>query len=105
MSYLFKLDCLGNPCKVVEKAYYPCIEKVLYDLTFCNPLGINMFSHLRLCCLQFILGHRTRLLNAFARVKSINSKKRGSTIEEEDKSSEGEKLQTEKKKKKLELSR
>jgi len=31
-----------NPGKVVEIGYYPCMENILYDLTFCDPLGINI---------------------------------------------------------------
>ncbi len=36
-----KLNCSIKPDKVVEMGYYPCIENILYDLIFCDPLGIS----------------------------------------------------------------
>ena len=37
-----KLNHSIKPDKVVQMGYYPCIENILYDLTFCDPLGINI---------------------------------------------------------------
>jgi len=39
-----KLNCSIKPRKVVEMGYYPCNENILYDLTFCDPLGISIFN-------------------------------------------------------------
>jgi len=60
-----KLNQSINPGKVVEMGYYPYMENILYDLTFCDRLGINISSppealHAILFC------HGTHLLNAFA---------------------------------------
>jgi len=68
-----KLEQTSDPKKVAEKGYYLCVETILYDLTFCNPLGINISSPPE-ALHAILLGHGTRLLNAFARVESIKSK-------------------------------
>jgi len=60
-----KLNRTINPGKVVEMGYYPCMEKILYDLTFCDPLGINISTPPE-ALHAILLGHGTHLLNAFA---------------------------------------
>jgi len=63
-----KLNRTINPGKVVEMGYYPCMENILYDLTFCDPLGINISTPPE-SLHAILLGHGTRLLNAFARLE------------------------------------
>jgi len=48
--------------------YYPCMENILYDLTFCDPLGI-IISTPPEALHAILLGHGTHLLNAFARLQ------------------------------------
>jgi len=66
--------------------YYPCMENILYDLTFCDPLGINISTPPE--ALHAILpGHGTHLLNAFARLekeKKEQKEKKKKHDEEED---------------------
>jgi len=57
-----------NPRKVVEKGYYPCTKNILYVRIFCDPLGINISSPSE-ALHTILLGHDTRLLNAFARLE------------------------------------
>jgi len=69
-----KLNQSINPGKVVEMGYYHCMENILYDLTFCDLLGINISTppedlH------AILLGHGTGLLNALQDWKK-NKKKR-----------------------------
>jgi len=45
-----------KPEKVVEMGCYPCIENILYDLTFCDPLGINISTPPEACMLFLYLG-------------------------------------------------
>jgi len=61
-----KLNRTINPGKVVEMGYYPCMENILYDLTFCDPLGINISTPCPEALHVILLG--THLLNAFARL-------------------------------------
>jgi len=63
-----KLNCTIKPDKVVEMGYYPCMENILYDLTFCDPLGINISTPPE-ALHAILLGHGTCLLNAFARLE------------------------------------
>jgi len=44
------------------------MENILYDLTFCDPLGINI-STLPEALHAILLSHGTHLLNAFVRLK------------------------------------
>ena len=68
--------------------YYPCMENILYDLTFCDPLGINISTPPE-ALHAILLGHGTHLLNAFARLekeqkerkrKMMGKKKRNRTV-------------------------
>jgi len=62
------------------------MENILYDLTFCDPLGINISTPSE--ALHAILpGHGTRLLNVFARLekeKKEQKQKKKKNDEEED---------------------
>jgi hypothetical protein len=37
-----RLSTLTKPQDVVKMGYYACTENILYELTFCDPLGINI---------------------------------------------------------------
>jgi len=71
----------------VEMEYYPCMENILYDLTFCDPLGINISTPPE-ALHAILLGHGTCLLNAFARLekekKEQKEKKKKDDGEEEE---------------------
>jgi len=45
-----KLDHSIKPEKVVEMGYYPRIENIPYDPTFCDPLEINFNSYSSFAC-------------------------------------------------------
>ena len=56
-----------NPQYVKDQGYYPCKQNILQELTFCDPLGLNVsvppeVLHAILLC------HGTRALNAFSRL-------------------------------------
>jgi len=78
-----KLNRLECPQKVVEMGYYPCIENILYDLTFCDPLGINISTPPE-ALHAILLGHGTRLLNAFARLEKEKKDVEEDSEDEED---------------------
>jgi len=66
------------------------MENILYDLTFCDPLGINISTPPE-AFHAILLGHGTCLLNAFARLekeqkeqKEKKKKDDGDGEEEED---------------------
>ena len=86
--------------------YYPCMENILYDLTFCDPLGINVSTPPE-ALHGILLGHGTHLLNAFARLekeqKEQKEKKKdvGEEEEEQDTEEEDEENPAEKKKRKI----
>jgi len=70
----------------VEMGYYFCMENILYDLTFCDPLGINISTPPE-ALHAILLGHGTHLLNAFARLekeKKEQKQKKKKDDEEED---------------------
>jgi len=102
-----KLNRTINPGKVVEMGYYPCRENILYDLTFCDPLGINISTPPE-ALHAILLGHgSTHLLNAFARLekekkeqKPKKKKDDEEEDEEEDSEDDDEEKPTEKKKRK-----
>jgi len=48
--------------------YYPSMENTLYDLIFCDALGINISTPPE-ALHAILLGHGTCLLNAFARLE------------------------------------
>jgi len=79
------------------------MENILYDLTFCDPLGINISTNPE-ALHAILLGHGTHLLNAFARLeKEQKQKKKKKDVEEEeelDTDEEDEEKPTEKKKRK-----
>jgi hypothetical protein len=93
-----KIDRVTWPEKVVEKGYYPCLENIFYDLTFCDPLGINISTPPE-ALHAILLGHGTRLLNAFARLEQEkkDTKKKQNKEKDEDEES-GEEDEDEKKK-------
>ena len=84
--------------------YYPCIENILYDLTFCDPLGINI-STPPVAMHAILLGHGTHLLNVFARLEKEQKEKKkkddGEEEEEQDSEEEDEEKPAEKKKRKI----
>jgi len=93
-----KLEQTSDPKKVIEKGYYPCVENILYkNLTFCDPLGINISSPPE-ALHAMLLGHGTRLLNAFARVENIKSKEQEIQEDAEEESLEEEKDEDKKQK-------
>jgi len=53
---------------VVEMGYYSCIENIIYDLTICDPLGINI-SRPPEALHAILLHHSTHLFNVFARLE------------------------------------
>ena len=63
-----------HPDIVAQMGYHPCTENIMYDLTFCDPLGINISTPPEVLH-AILLGHGTRLLNAFARLQQIKSPK------------------------------
>jgi len=69
-----KLECVSDPSKRLGKGYYPCTENIMHDLTFSDPLGINISSPPETLHV-ILLAHRTRLLSAFARVGNVKLKK------------------------------
>jgi len=102
-----KLNCSIKPGKVVEMGYYPCRENIRYDLRFCDPLGINISTPPE-ALHAILLGHGTRLLNAFARLekekkeqKQKKKKNDEEEDEEEDIEEDDEEKPTEKKKRKI----
>jgi len=86
----------------VEMGYYPCMENILYDLTFCDPLGINISTPPE-ALHAILLGHGTRLLNAFARLekeqKEQKEKKKKDDAEEDVEDDDEEKVAEKKKRK------
>jgi len=54
--------------------YYPYNEDILYDLTFCDPLGLNISTPPEALC-AILLGHGTHLSNAFARLETEREEK------------------------------
>jgi len=83
-----------NPGKVVEMGYYPCMEYIFYDLTFCDPLGINISTPPE--ALHAILpGHGTRLLNAFARLEKEKKEQKQKKKKEEEEEDEEEDIEEE----------
>jgi len=100
-----KLSRTINPGKVVEMGFYPCMENILYDLTFCDPLGINI-STPPVDLHAILLRHGTRLLNALARLvkeqkeQKEKGKNDGEEEEEGDIEEEDEEKPAEKKKRK-----
>jgi len=85
-----KLNRTINPGKVVEMGYYTCMENILYDLTFCDPLGINISTPPE-ALHAILLGHGTHLLNAFARLETEQKKDEEEDIEEDDEEKPAEK--------------
>ena len=98
-----KLNCSIKSDKVVEMGYYPCMENILYDLTFCDPLGINISTPPE-ALHAILLGHGTCLLNAFATLEKEQKEKKkkddGEEEEEQDSEEEDEEKPSEKKKRK-----
>jgi len=99
-----KLNWSTNPGKVAEMGYYPCIDNILYDLTFFDPLGINISTPPK-ALHAILLGHGTHLLNAFARLekeqkeqKEKKKKNDGEEDEEQDTEEEDEEKPSQKKK-------
>jgi len=82
--------------------YYPCIENILYDLTFCDPLGINISTPPE-ALHDILLGHGTPLFNVFARFeneqKEKEKKEEGGKEQEQDSEEEDEEKPPEKKRK------
>jgi len=70
----------------MEMGYHPCIENILYDLTFCDPMGINISTPSEVC-MHFTWSWYP-LLNAFARFekeqKEQKKKKKKNDGEEEE---------------------
>jgi len=97
-----KLNRSIDPIKVVKMGYYPCMENILYDLIFCDPLGVNISTPPE-ALHAILLGHGTRLLNAFARLEKGEKEPRRMKDKEEEENEESEEEdedKTEKKKRK-----
>ena len=78
-----KQKMTDHPDIVAQMGYHPCTENIMYDLTFCDPLGINISTPPEVLH-AILLGHGTRLLNAFARLQQIKSpKKQAETVDKE----------------------
>jgi len=89
-----KLNRTINPRKVVEMGYYPCMENILYDLTFCDPVGINSSTPPE-ALHAILLGHGTRLLNAFPRLEKEQKKQKEKKKKDEDEEEEEEDIEQE----------
>ena len=48
----------SKPAIVVNMGYHPCTENILYELTFCDPLGINISTPPE-ALHAILLGHNT----------------------------------------------
>jgi len=70
-----KLNHSIKPDKVVEMEYYPCMENILYDVTFCDLLGINISTPPE-ALNAILLGHGIHLLNAFAILEKEQKEKK-----------------------------
>ena len=70
--------------------YYPCMENFLYDLTFCDPLGVNISTPPE-ALHAIVLGHGTHLLNAFARLEKEKKDVDDDSEDEEDEEKESAK--------------
>jgi len=79
------------------------MENIHYDLTFCDPLGINISTPPE-ALHAILLGHGTHLLNAFARLEKEQKEKKkkddGEEEEDQDSEEEEEEKPSEKKKRK-----
>jgi len=69
--------------------YYPCNENILYDLTFCDPLGLNISTPPE-ALHAILLGRGTHLSNAFARLETEREEKNNEGEEEKEQDSEDE---------------
>jgi len=100
---MFLQDCQSLLCGVFSLFhFYPCMENILYVLTFCDPLGINILTPPE-ALHAILLGHGTHLLNAFARLEKEQKEKKkkddGEEEEEQDSEEEDEEKPSEKQRK------
>jgi len=75
MTRRLNSDIQSNMKRWWEWHIIPALKKFLYDLTFCDPLGINISTSPETLH-AILIGHGTCLLHAFERLEKEQKKKK-----------------------------